>query len=267
MGTTRAAFAATAMLLVASVTPAAALPSQRAFSVTSTLDGKRVLPHRIHWSARTSGPASQVAFLVDGTVRWVEHEAPFTFSEDGGYLVTSWLSPGRHRFTVRATSTGGAKATKTVVARVPRAPAPPRKLAGTWRRNVPDAVPPDSAFPGDTVPAGTWTLVVNRRWMENHFPGTFDPATSPQTQAGFVLLSDYTAGAHTFTVYGAVTTGLFDPSVARVGGWWCGPGGPKATYSWSVRGHALTLRAVGGDACSQRGGVMAGTWTHVNQSR
>jgi hypothetical protein len=244
---------------------AAARSSKTPFRVTSTLDGKKTLPHRIHWIARPSAPAFEVRFLIDGKARWIEHDPPFSYSEDGGYLVTSWLSPGRHRFAVQATSVNGARAIDTVLARVTATARPPSELAGTWERAVPEPVPPDPAFPGDAVPAGRWTIVFDRRWIENHFPGKLDPATSPRTGAGNVLLDDYTAGPRTFSVFGAVTTGRIKPlgSVANAGGWWCAPGGPKAVYSWSVSGSELTLRPVARDACSQRGGVFTGRWTRV----
>ncbi len=254
------------LALLVGLASAAATPAKKGFKVRSSLDGKTVLPHRIHWLGYPAPPRSQVsevAFLIDGTVRWIEHSAPYSYSDDGGYLVTSWLSPGRHRFTVRATSSSGAKATDTVVARVVAEPEPPATLAGAWQRNIPEPVPPDPAFPGDPVPAGTWTIVFDGRWIEDHFPGQFNPATSPQTGAGNILVDDYTAGSSTFSVYGAVTTGPPNLHIARGGGWWCGPGGPQATYSWSVSGGTLTLAPVGRDPCSQRGGVFTGEWTRV----
>jgi len=245
---------------------AAAAKQPKTFKVKSTLDRKTVLPQRIHWLAFPSLPSTQVRqveFLIDGKVRWVESRAPYTYSDDGGYLVTSWLSPGRHRFTVRATSWTGRRGIATVVARVIPAPSPDASLAGSWQRDVATPVPPGPSYPGDAVPAGTWTLTFDQRWIASRFPGTFDPATSPQTGAGNVLLDDYTPGANTLTLYGAVTTGPFNPRVAAGGGWWCGPGGPKATYSWSVSDNTLTLTPVAGDACSQRGGIYAGQWTRV----
>jgi hypothetical protein len=258
--------AGSALLLATVVLLAAAAPTPAAqrFSVTSTLHGKKVLPHRIHWVARTSRPASEVKFLIDGKVGWIEHNPPFSYSDDGGYLVTSWLSPGRHRFTVKASSYTGAKTSENVVARVIAAPEPPAALAGSWSRNVPNPVPPDPAYPGDAVPAGTWTITFDRRWLEERFPGTFDPATSPQTGAGNILLDDYTAGPETLTIYGAVTTHPLNFKIAAGGGWWCAPGGPKGRYSWSVSGDSLTLTAAPSDGCSQRGGVLAGTWTRVH---
>jgi hypothetical protein len=261
-----AAFTAAVVFLVA-IAPATATSSKTTFSVTSTLRDKKLVPRRIHWVARTSAPASEVRFLIDGKVRWIEHNPPFSYSDDGGYLVTSWLSPGRHRFAVHATSVTGARATEAVTARVPAAPPPPAGLAGRWQRVIPKPVPPDPAFPGDAVPAGTWTIVIDKRWIASHFPGKFNPATSPQTGAGNILLDDYTPGPQAFTVYGAVTTGPLNISGAtsspQGGGWWCGPGGPKAVYSWSASGDKLSLRPVGHDACSQRGGVFTGTWTRV----
>jgi len=252
---------------VGSASPAAGAKPKR-FTITSSLDDKTLLPHHIRWFAYphlARGTVREVAFLIDGTVRWIENNPPYSYSDDGGYLVTSWLAPGPHRFTVRATSTSGKTATRTVVARTVEAPDPPAELAGSWQRDVATEVPGGENCGGsDPVPAGQWTLVFERRWIESHFPGTFDPATSPQTGAGNILLDDYVLGSNTFTVFGAVTTGPFDSSVAAGGGWWCEPGGPSATYTWSVSGDTLTLQPVGGtDTNTQRGGIYAGTWKRI----
>ena len=38
----------------------------------------------------------------------------------------------------------------------------------------------------------------------------------------------------------------------------------RSSYAWSVSGGVLTLDAsAGGDACKQRGAVLAGDWTRV----
>jgi hypothetical protein len=61
--------------------------------VTSTLDGHAALPHRIHWQAFPSVPAadvSEVDFLIDGKLGWVEHHTPYFYGDDGklaGHLV------------------------------------------------------------------------------------------------------------------------------------------------------------------------------------
>ena len=234
------------------------------FTVTSTLDGKRALPHRIRWLASPSAPATRVEFLIDGKVRWIEQSAPFTYSDDGGYLVTSWLSPGRHRFAVRATSVAGKTVTKAVVARVGAAPAPPSVLAGKWQRVVDQRVPADPGCAPGSVPAGRWTLVFERRWIEAIFPGRFDPQKSQQTGFGFRIDSDWIPAGRTFEVAGSVTIDMLLDTNPR-GGWWCQPGGPKATYTWSVSGDTLTLTPNGGrDTNRQRGTVFTGRWTRAN---
>jgi hypothetical protein len=79
------------------------------FSVRSSFDGKQVLPRRSHWIGYTDLPRKQVdrvEFVIDGTVRWVERTAPYVYAADHngqelGWLITTWLAPGRHRFVVR----------------------------------------------------------------------------------------------------------------------------------------------------------------------
>src|SRR5947208_2919714 len=78
----------------------------RPFAVVSTLDGKPVLPHHIRWRADPPAPAAaieRVEFLIDGRIRWVATRRPYGYGSDArgthpGFLVTSWLQPGRHRF-------------------------------------------------------------------------------------------------------------------------------------------------------------------------
>ena len=102
------------MLAVALDTkPAEAQPSA-AFTIRSSLDGKAVLPHRIRWIAYPSAFVvfPGVEFLIDGKLVFDNRLEPYAFGADGrdeatgtvktGYLVTSWLSPGKHRLTVRA---------------------------------------------------------------------------------------------------------------------------------------------------------------------
>jgi hypothetical protein len=245
------------LALLAWLAPAAT-PYGEGFRVRTSLDGKTVLPHRIHWLGFPSlsrAKVREVAFLIDGKVRWIEHGAPYSYSDDGGYLVTSWLSPGRHRFTVRVRSTDGRTGTRTVVARVLPAPVPPAALAGAWQRNVPEAV--------GNSPAGTYTFIFERRWIQERAPGKWDPRTSGDTGFGSVIDSDWVPGPKTFEIAGGVTFRPLKDEDAE-GGWWCEPWGPKATYSWSVSGETLTLAPVPrADPCSQRGAIYTGEWTRV----
>jgi hypothetical protein len=249
-------------------------PRKRAFTVTSTLDGKHVLPHHIRWLAmpKVDGASvKSVAFLIDGgKPRWVETQPPYTFGDDEkgahqGYLVTSWLAPGKHRFSVRAVATDGRTATDTVVAGVPDPPRPPKTLGGTWERTISDtsAAPgPGAGNPTETLtPPGTYKLVIDERWMQVRFPGRFRVPESDDTGEGWILDSDYVAGPKDLRVYGAVT---FDTHHGQAElGWWCWEDGPPATYVWSTKGDTLTLKPKPTDACTVRSFIWAGRWTRV----
>ena len=261
---------------LASVNDAGAAPG-KAFKVTSTLDGKTALPHRIQWLATVRGAnAREVDFLIDGELRWVHQHLPYyygDFSEslgtvDRGYLVTSWLEPGVHHFTVRATSTSGQTATDTVVARVLPTPDPPSALAGTWQRTVGPAGAPKPGSPGapkDTpTPAGTYKLVIDKRWIQTRNPGTFTHASvDKNTGLGYIQDTDYAPTPTSFQVWGAVSWRPFSDYLAEEGTW-CTPwGGPHATYHWSVAGNTLTLTPSGSDPCRVRQFIWAGQWARV----
>jgi len=272
MKTVLAALALTASLgLIAAVGAAPGKP----FKVASTLDGKTVLPHRIHWIALpTLAPSDikRVEFAIDGRVAWVEHGTPYVYSNDEGprrgYLVTSFLTPGKHRFAVKAYAVDGRTATDTVVARVLPNPDPPAQLAGTWTRVVDtaDAPKPKSAGnPTETLtPSGKYSLTFDRRWIQDLFPCTTTPCRFvSKTGAGQGFVSDWTPGAKTFTVRGPVTFRIAHDN-DRIAGWWCWMDGPDATYTWSVSGDTLTLAPVGGhDACGIRGFIWTGQWSRT----
>jgi len=261
------------VVLAAALTAAVVRAAPNAtFKVASTLDGKTVLPHRIRWRALPTLPQAQmkeVDFLIGGRVAWIEPKAPYSYSDDEGFLVTSFLTPGRHRFAVRAVATDGRRATDTVTARVLPAPMPPAALQGTWERTIPDTsgapAPGSAGNPTDTLtPPGTYRLTFERRWIHDVFPCTTTPCRFvPKTGAGGEFTSDWTPGTRTFSVRGAVTFRVFHDT-DRLAGWWCNPGGPAATYTWSVSGGTLTLAAADGrDKCVVRGFIWAGTWKRV----
>jgi hypothetical protein len=242
-------------------TSAVAQPSA-AFTIRSSLDGKTVLPHRIRWIAYPSAPVlfPGVEFLIDGKVVFANRLVPFAFGADGrdeatrtvrtGYLVTSWLSPGKHEFTVRARrNPDRATATKTMVARVLPASAPRAQLTGTWQRDLPTAVPPDRnvLYRSVTAQPGTYRITVDRRFIRMSGP-------APRKH----IKIDYVAGPATLTIRGPVWTG--DPNEGAV----CDPWGPETTYSWSVSDDTLTLaQASSADGCKQRGAIVTGEWTRV----
>lgn len=250
--------------------------SSKPFTVTSTLDGKKVLPHSIHWVATATdapGHVSEVAFLIDGKVRWIEHQAPYVYGADSGphrnSLVTSWLTRGEHRFTVRAVAVGGRTAKDTVTARVVPPPPVPSSLAGTWQRTFSSTTgAPKPGSPGNPTasltPPGRYTITFDPRWIHDVFPCDTTPCRfNPKTGGGGEFISDWTPGARTFTVRGPVTIRIFHDN-DRLGGFWCYEDGPKATYTWSVSENTLQLAPVGGhDACGIRGFIWTGTWTRT----
>src|SRR5215471_21260744 len=82
---------------VVAVSAALASRSDIGFTVTSTLDGKTVLPVRIQWIATPQNVqnVSEVDYFIDGYHAWTEHTAPYQFASDGDYLVTTFLKPGQ----------------------------------------------------------------------------------------------------------------------------------------------------------------------------
>ena len=235
----------------------------KTFTIRSSLDGKAVLGHRVRWIAYPSAPVlfPGVEFLIDGKLVFANRLEPFAFADDGrdeasgttktGYLVTTWLAPGTHRFTVRAKAiVAGTRTTaeKTVTARVAAPPRPPAQLAGTWQRQLDSAVPPDPdrLYGSVTAQPGTYRMVVDRRFIR---------LTGPAPGNAKV---DYGAGPRTLTIRGSVWTG--DPAEGAI----CDPWGPDATYAWSVSDVTLTLELAGKpDACKQRGAILTGEWTRV----
>jgi hypothetical protein len=259
-----------ATLIAATVAAA----SGTTLKVTSSLDGKTVLPHRIAWMAYSTVPTAQIKeidYLIDGKLRWVGHDSRSTYSDTGGYLVTSWLTPGVHKFTVRAVSGNGQTASDTVAARVLPAPVPPAALVGSWTRTINTSDAPSPGSPGNPTdtdtPSGAYTITFSRKWIEDHFPGKFTISGSinGNTGDGFELLTDWTPKSSTFHVAGAISIQPFDGDTDQLGGSWCYWGGPGADYTWKVTGTTLTLEPAGGaDACSIRGFIWTGKWTKIS---
>lgn len=249
-------------LVGASASAGTARQDSKAFSIKSSLDGKTTLPHRIPWIAYTSAPVlfPGVEFLIDGKRVFANRLEPYAFGDDGrdeasgtrktGYLVTSWLAPGEHRFTVRGKAiVAGMRTTteKTITARVAAPPSPPAKLAGTWQRHLDAAVPPDPnrLYRSVTAQPGNYKIVVDPRYLRMSGP-------APRKH----VKVDYIVDSRTLTFRGPVWTG--DPDEGAL----CDPWGPSANYSWSVSDGTLTLEPAGNpDACKQRGAILTGEWT------
>lgn len=239
-------------------TPTATHTGAAAFTVTSSLDGKSVLPLRSRWLAYPKLPAAkvkQVDFLIDGKLRWTESHAPYNYGGDDshghlGYLITTFLTSGRHTFTTRAIDTTGHNAVDVVTARVVPSPEPPAELAGAvWKRNV--------THVAGGPPSGTWELNFDRvgSWH-------LDPL-------GGGVLDQYDIAGNVVHLYAPITFGLRTQSWIKLGHKVPGGGegdcredGPFGSYHWSVTADALTLTAIK-ERCPFRKHVVEGTWTRA----
>jgi hypothetical protein len=240
-------------------------------TVTSTLDGMKVLPVRTRWIAHPRVPTSQVAevdFLIDGKLRWTEHSAPYVYGGDDngrneGFLFTSWLTPGEHHFTINVIHTDGSTALDTVIARVLPASQPPAALAGAWTRVV-TSQDAQKAAPqyGGLPPVGTWKLVFDR-------VGSWE--LDPQ---GGGIVNGYDAQPGILHVYAPIqmipstfngpgTISMFGHRIDAGGGTDCTNAGPFGTYKWTVTAATLTLTAIH-EGCPDRGAIWEGTWTRTS---
>jgi len=127
------------LIAVVAVSSALAGRNDSSFTVTSSLDGKTVLPVRSHWIAypqidASQGQVAEVDYLIDGYHSWSAHNAPWYFGDKGNWLVTTVLKPGLHTFTVRALTADNQVAIDKFRARVIAPRRPPAKLAGSWSR-------------------------------------------------------------------------------------------------------------------------------------
>jgi hypothetical protein len=235
---------------------AASPANSPALRVTSTLDGHTSLPLRIHWQAFPRVPTAEVSevdFLIDGRLGWVEHNTPYFYGDDGNWLVTSFLTPGEHTFTVRVITADGHTVTDTVRASVTAPPAPPSALGGvTWVRQV---TPADvlKATSSQPPPAGRWRLRIGPTGWQ---------------------LRDPTGGGELFDVgYGPGGSLQMRPTIEYPpypnsnNGGFCEDTDPLWAWTYSVGdgGQTLTLHPVGHDPCGDRIAILAGTWTRAGE--
>jgi hypothetical protein len=224
---TRVLFLALPATLVA-VSAALAARSDTGFTVTSSLDGKSVLPLRSHWIAYpkidpSQGQVTEVDYLIDGFHAWTAHSAPWYFGDEGNWLVTSILKPGLHTFTVRAIVSADKVAVDKFQARVIAPPQPPARLGGRWAH-------------------GTRTLLITKTGW----------GIGPNQWVDVKYLPN-----------GNVVTGtlIIDrPEQAPV----CGSNPPDSwKVTLSANGKRMQLHPIGRDSCSERVATFKGSWTRV----
>jgi hypothetical protein len=199
------------------------------FTLTSSLDGKTVLPVRSHWIAYpkidpSQGQVAEVDYLIDGFHAWTAHNSPWYFGDSGNWLVTTILKPGLHTFTVRAVVSPDTVAVDKFKARVVSPPKPPARLAGSWSR------------PGRTlfIAKTGWTIGPNQIF-DARYLANGNPVLGPEI--------------------------IDRPEQPPT----CGANPPQ---SWklvlSTRGKRMQLRPIGSDPCRARLAVLQGTWKRVH---
>jgi hypothetical protein len=215
------------------------------FAVTSTLSGKHVLPHRIHWLGKPTLPASairEVDFLIDGKLSWVEHHSPYTYGYDGNYLVTSWMKPGLHSFRLVAVATNGRRASTISQARTPAPKPAPPDLAGDWHREL------SAAEAHGSGPPGIWTLIIdNVGWR------ILDP-----TRRHGALIDVAYLSSNSLEARGGIATRNQDP---RENNPWCDEPFEPVRYHSRVTARQLMLTVVPPKRCDGQSSVFSGTWT------
>ena len=234
--------------------------------LTSSLDGQTALPLRTQWIASpepADAVVAKVDFLIDGKLIWNEDRAPYVFGRDGGYLITTWLAPGKHTFTARATAVAGGSVTDTVTATVQAAPQPPASLRGMWTRTVTEEdIAKSGSDPSGLPPAGQWELVFDQ-------VGAWE--LDPQ---GSGLGSQFDVQGDTIHVYAPIQMAPLveggNVSTSRyghhgLGGTDCDFSGPFGSYHWSVSGGKLTLTEIH-EGCPNRRAVWKGTWTLTSRT-
>jgi len=199
------------------------------FTVTSSLDGKTVLPVRSHWIAYpkidpSQGQVAEVDYLIDGFHAWTAHSSPWYYGDNGNWLVTTILKPGLHTFTVRAVVSPDTVAVDKFKARVVAPPKPPARLAGSWSR------------------AGRTLFIAKTGW-------TIGPNQ--------IFDARYLANGNAVLGPEIVDRPEQPPT--------CGANPPQ---SWklvlSTRGKRMQLRPIGSDPCRARLAVLQGTWKRVH---
>jgi hypothetical protein len=214
------------LAVVVAVSSAPAGGSETSFTVTSSLDGKGVLPVRSHWIAYpqidpSQGQVIQVDYFINGFHAWTAHSSPWYFGDNGNWLVTTVLKPGLNTFIVRAVVSADKVAVDKFQARVVAPPKPPARLAGSWSR------------------AGRTLFIAKAGW------------TIGSNQ---IFDARYLADGNAVLGPEIVDRPEQPPT--------CGANPPQ---SWKVvlsaSGKRMQLSPIGSDPCSTRLAALHGTWT------
>jgi hypothetical protein len=219
--------------------------------ITSTLEGRSVLPHRIRWIAHPGLPRvyiRAVQFVIDGKLAWIERKPPYVYGDDSDWLVTSWLEPGLHRFTVRVIRRRGAASSRTTTARVDPTPLPPAELVNTrWQHQLVNQ--------GEL---GCWVIRIGQTGWK---------IDDPKGGTNFVDVAYLAPGL--VELRGGIWT---RPRSVHEGNGFCEDTNQAVRYRWAVSGDQLTLALAGPKRCGDQATVLSGagvprssggTWTRA----
>lgn len=237
-------------------------------TVTSSRPGPRVLSSitdgatladAVEWTAHPVGLGGgqvvrRVDFLIDGRTRWSSRQPPYIFgvrAGPAGRRLFPWiLGPGAHRFTVRATISGGRSVTSSARATIDIALPVPRALIGTFTRRVTTAdIARTQRFrhepPDQVLPTGIWRLHIVRTGLIS-----FD---DPSGSGGNEAFTATPSGA--LTLHGPAD--WLNPPDRQ--GSFCGLE-PDGSWSWTEHARTLTLTPHH-DTCADRNSMFSGAWT------
>ena len=227
-------------------------------SVSSSIRSGTVLRHPLVWqdaaAADSGSPIDHVDFLVDGKLRWTEHNEPYQFND--GRLFAPWpLGAGPHTLSLRATTFGGAstETSASVVVKVDRNRA--ALPTATYYRTVSHAAIGRVSGYRDAVHGAFGVIPPTGRWgLRVREDGVIVIGYVPDHEYDWTYLPFQTRDDR-LTLFGPAVWLQPHPDRPSL---FCDPE-PPATYRWTTRGHDLTIGAVA-RTCADRDEVLLGTW-------
>lgn len=214
-------------------------PSASVLTVESSIADGAALTTPTAWIATIGGglaaaPVDRVEFLIDGQLAWTEHNAPYSFNDDGNLLVPSVLDPGGHHLEVDVYTAAGKAATATLTVTTGR-PAVPAALAGKSFAHEPAG------------PFGSWRYTFGSDGVIR-----FDDAYGSGGTEAFTALPD-----GTITFYGPTNWIVPDD---RRGGFCDTPEG-VTVMRWRTVGANVAITSTGADEpCPGRTSNLAGNY-------
>jgi hypothetical protein len=239
--------------------------STQQVEVNSSLEGVNELPGHIRWIATTSLPeerVEEVRFLINERLRWVDQDEPYMYGGDRAYLVTTWLYPDIHDFTVQVVDSSGEITGTTISARVPERKQ--QQNQGLWGilGRVPEALlkkPPDrwwDHWTAEMYIAGSG----GELWVGRSYEDAYAYEISVRGKTLRILAPIHKAPPGVpYTEQGWI----FDGDL-------CSPAGPFATYAYNSEASGGDPLAGGvrirarKDPCEKRRALLEGFWQYID---